>query len=239
MRTISRASTSGQAQRTVVQHPQRLSLLALFAIVGQVFLLASAWLLPLVSEYRLLGDTISETALGRYGFVQTAAFVVSGIGTLGLAFAIRQLTRGVRGSLVGALLLAVYGAGAILAAIFPTDPVDGVGVVWAQATPRMIVHVIVAMVSFLSVTVGVVVLTWTFSWEERWRPRTTWFALLATGAVSLFIAQSMEQLTSPRVGLTQRVFVTIVAAWLILAAFRIRLLATSGDVHNTPEGTRR
>lgn len=111
MRSLSRARTPDQSQQTVVPHPQRLSLLAVFAIVGQLFLLASAWLLPLVSEYRLIEDTISESALGRYGFVQTAAFVVSGLGTLGLAYALRQLTMGVRGSLVGSLLLAVYGAG--------------------------------------------------------------------------------------------------------------------------------
>jgi hypothetical protein len=224
MRSISRATPSDQAQRTTAQHPQRLSLLAAFAIVGQVFLLASAWLLPLASEYGLVGDTISELALGRYGFVQTAAFVVAGLGTLGLAYTLRQLTLGVRGSLAGTLLLAVYGAGAILSALFPTDPIDSAGVVWAQATPSMIAHVIVGLVSFLSVTVAVVVLTWTFSWEARWRSLTTWFALLATGTVSLFIAQSVEQVTSPRVGLTQRALVTIIAAWLILAAFRARSL---------------
>jgi hypothetical protein len=225
MRSISRAGTRDNSQRKDVQHPQRLSLLAMFAIAGKVLLLASAWLLPLVSEYRLIGDTISETALGRYGFVQTVAFAVSGLGTLGLAFTIRQLTAGTRGSLVGTLLLAVYGAGAILSAIFPTDPVESAGVVWAQAAPNMIVHMIVGLVSFLSVTVGVVMLTWTFSWDARWRQLTTWFALLATGTVSLFIAQSVEQVTSPRAGLMQRLLVTIIAAWLILAALRVRALA--------------
>lgn len=164
--------------------------------------------------------------------MQITAFVVSGLGTLGLAYALRQLTAGTRGSRIGALLLAVYGAGAILSAIFPTDPVASAGVVWAQATPSMIVHVMVGLVSFLSVTVGVVVLTWTFSWETRWRQLTTWFALLATGTVSLVIAQSVEQVTSPRAGLTQRALVTLIAAWLILAAFRARSL-TMGAARST------
>ena len=55
-------------------------------------LLASAWLLPFASEYSLIGDNISEMALGRYGFVQTTAFLISGLTTVGLAFAIQQLT---------------------------------------------------------------------------------------------------------------------------------------------------
>jgi hypothetical protein len=52
---------------------------AAFAVVGQLVLLASAWLLPTVSEYRLVGDAISELAIGRYGFIQTLAFIISGL----------------------------------------------------------------------------------------------------------------------------------------------------------------
>lgn len=71
---------------------KRLSQLALFAILGQVLLLATAWLLPAASEYGLVDDNISELALGRYGFVLTVAFVVSGLGVIGLSYAIRRFT---------------------------------------------------------------------------------------------------------------------------------------------------
>jgi len=99
---------------------RRLSPFAVFAVVGQLILVASAWILPLVSEYRLVGDNISELAIGRYGFVQTLAFVISGLGVIGLASAIRRLTTGSRGSFVGSLLLGIYGLGALVVAIFPT-----------------------------------------------------------------------------------------------------------------------
>jgi hypothetical protein len=36
----------------------------------------------------LVGDNISELALGRYGIVLSAAFLSVGLGTLGLAFTI-------------------------------------------------------------------------------------------------------------------------------------------------------
>jgi hypothetical protein len=74
-------------------------------------------LLPIWSQYSLIRDNISELALGRYGFLQTAAFVLAGLGTLALAFVIRQLTKGSWGSRVGSLLVGVYGAGAILSAV--------------------------------------------------------------------------------------------------------------------------
>jgi hypothetical protein len=66
--------------------------LARFAVLSQVLLLASAWLLPIWSGFGLIGDHISELALGRYGFVLSAAFLVAGLGTLGLAYAIRRAT---------------------------------------------------------------------------------------------------------------------------------------------------
>jgi hypothetical protein len=209
-----------------------LFLLATLAIVGQVILLASAWILPSVSEYSLIGDHISELVLGQYGFVQAAAFIISGMGTLGLAFAIRKLTMGSWGSFIGSLLIGIYGAGAILIALFPTDRIDSAADVLSLSTTGMI-HVIVALVSFLCVTIGVVVLTWTFSRNARWRSLTTWFALFATGTVSLMIAQSLEPITSSRAGLTQRTLVTIIATWLILAAFRIRSIVAS-DKTATP-----
>jgi hypothetical protein len=220
-KSASRGSVFDQSQQIAIQHPQRLSQLAMLAIVSQIFLLASAWLLPIVSEYRLIEDNISELALGRYGFIQTIAFLIAGVGTLVLAFAIRKLTLGVWGSLVGSLLIAIYGVGAILEAIFPTDRIDSPADV-LSLSPTGLVHVLVALLSFLCVVAGMVILTWTFSRAARWRSLTLWFALLATSAVSLFLIQAFEQGVGPRVGLTQRVLLTAIAGWLILAAHRVR-----------------
>lgn len=206
------------------EQAQRLSLLAAAGIVGQVILLASAWLLPLVSEYDIPRDTVSELALGSYGFIQTAAFVLSGLGVLGLAYAIRRLTTGAWGSLAGSLLLAVYGLGAILVAFFPTDAVDSASDLAALTTTGMI-HSGVALVSFASATAGMVVLAWTFSREPRWRSLTPWAAIFATAAVSLMIGQAVEP-QGPWTGLLQRMLVTVIAAWLVAAALRVRRIAS-------------
>ena len=161
-----------QRQRSTLHHPTRLSALATLAIVGQLFLLASAWLLPLVSEYTIVGDSISEMVLGQYGFVQTLAFLIAGVGIIGLAYAIRRLTVGTWGSLTGALLIGVHGVGALLVALFPTDRIDTPADIWAQSTTSMI-HTIVALGSFVAVVVGMVILAWTFSRAGRWRDMPT------------------------------------------------------------------
>jgi Protein of unknown function (DUF998) len=204
---------------------KRLLWLAVFAIVGQLILLASAWLLPLASEYRLVGDNISELALGRYGLVQTVAFVISGLGVIGLAYAIRRLTAGSRGSVVGSLFIGIYGLGALVVAIFPTERIDSKADVWSQSTTGWI-HTLTAFVAYLGVIAGMLVLTWTFARHADWRPLALGSALLAGAALALLFVQA----EGPWVGLMQRLLITAISGWLILVAFRVRALAAAPEL---------
>lgn len=202
-------------------NPNRLSQLAWLAILGQVILLASAWLLPSISEYGLLGDHISELALGQGGAIQTVAFLIAGLGTLALAVAIRQRTQGTRG-LIGSLLIGVYGAGAIGSAIFPTDRIDSSADL-SNLSATGTVHVAVAVVSFISILVAMFLLTWTFMRQPRWQPASWWSMFFPASALSLLIVQQ----EGPLIGLLQRMLVTVISAWLILVAVRIRATATA------------
>ena len=200
---------------------KRLSQLALFALLGQVVLLASVWFLPLVSEHGLIGDNISELVLGRWGFIQTLAFVLSGLGVIGLSYAIRRQTAERKGSFVGSLLIAVYGAGALVAAIFPTDRIDSPTDVWSQSTTGWI-HSLTALVSYLCAIVGMFILTWTFARDARWRSLVVWSSLFAGAALALLFVQS----EGPWVGLMQRLLVSAISVWLILVALRVRSIAS-------------
>lgn len=217
-------STTTTPPGTVVQRPQGLSLLATLAIVGQLVLLASALLLPIWSQYSLIRDNISELALGRYGFLQTAAFVLAGLGTLALAFVIRQLTKGSWGSRVGSLLVGVYGAGAILSAVFPTDRIDS-GADLSSLSATGTIHIGVAFVSFLSVIVGMFVLSRTFAQERGWGSFWRLSVFFPAGALALIIVQQ----EGPLIGLLQRALVTVISAWLILVALRARSIVTPGQ----------
>jgi hypothetical protein len=169
---------------------------------------------------------MSELVLGQYGFVQTVAFLIAGVGTLGLAFAVRQLTKGAWGSFVGSLLVGVYGAGAILVAIFPTDRIDSPAEVWSQSTTGMI-HIIVSIVSFLCIIVGMFVLSGTFSRERRWRSLLPWSVFFPAVTVPLFVVQS----EGPLVGLLQRLMVAVISVWLILVAFRVRSIVAAEEIN--------
>jgi hypothetical protein len=202
-----------------------LAQLATVAVVGEAVLLASAWLLPLASEYRLVGDNISELALGRYGFVQILAFLISGLAVIGLAYVIRQLTRGSRGSFLGSLLIGIYGLAGLVVGIFPTDRIDSKADVMTQSATGW-VHTMTAFVAYISVVVGMFVLTWTFGHHPRWRSLTVWSSLLAGAALALLFVQTQGSW----VGLMQRLMITAVSGWMILVALRARRIASEREV---------
>jgi hypothetical protein len=225
-----------QTHQTELPNEPRFVTLATLAIVAQVLLLTSAWLLPTVSEFSVIGDNISELVLGHFGVIQTAAFLFVGVVTVGLAYAIRHFTAGLRGSWAGSLLVALNGIGLILIAFFPTDRIDTPADVWAQSTTGTI-HLIVSIVTFLCIIVGMFVLTWTFARSEQWRSLALASGLLASGSLALFFVQS----EGPWVGLMQRLLVLLIESWLMLVAFRIRSLAKSAEVserHNERRQTR-
>lgn len=201
-----------------------LAWLALAAIAGQAVLLASAWLLPLLSEFDVRGDTISELVLGRYGWVQTLAFVMAGLGVVALAAAVRQLTQGAWGSRPGAWLVGIYGAGAVLVAAFPTDRIDRPADAWSQSTSGMI-HIAVSLISFVSMILAMFLLFRTFLLDARWRPLTPWIVLLPCAALSLMLGQG----EGPHGGLLQRLLVSVIAAWIVIVAHRVRTLATAAS----------
>lgn len=198
-------------------NPKFLSLLATLGIVGQLVLLASAWLLPSLSEYSLVGDNISELVLGRYGFIQTSAFLIGGLGTLGVAVAIRGTTVGTKGSIVGSLLLGINGLAMVLVSFIPTDRIDSAADLSSLSTTGVL-HITLAIIAFLAIIVAMFVLTWTFIRKARRQSSARWLMFFPAGALALFFVQAQ----GPLVGLMQRLLVTIMAIWLILAALKVR-----------------
>jgi hypothetical protein len=191
------------------------TMLALTVVVGQGALLASAWLLPAFSEFDLVGDTISELALGRFGAVQVAAFAFGGVGALAAAALVRRHTAGVRGSAAGSLLLAINGLALLVAAVFRTDRVDSPDDIASLSTTAWI-HVGAALVGFLAAVAAMLLLTVTFAKAPRWRSIAVWSGLLASGSLALLFVQT----EGPWVGLTQRSLASLIGGWMLLVAVR-------------------
>jgi|SRR5215213_2559421 len=214
---------------TTLPEGRKLQLIAAGAIVGLAFFSATALLLPLISEYSLTGDYISELASGQYGYLQTAAFFAVGGSSLALAVGIREATKGSWGSRMGSAFFGLYGLGGVLVGIFPTDEVDAAGRV-VSPTSVGTVHTVVSALAFVFGIVGMFVLSRTFKRNARWQAFWPWSLVLAVIALVGFFLQS----ELPWVGLSQRIFVGTITLWLVLVAFRLLSIAKAASAEQPP-----
>ncbi|CAA9434152.1 MAG: hypothetical protein AVDCRST_MAG22-3515 [uncultured Rubrobacteraceae bacterium] len=189
------------------------NLLARTALAGAAFFAAYVLLLPIFSEYTLAGDYISELAIGRFGFVQTLAFLAFGIGSLALAVGLRRATKGSWGSVVGSVLFGLFGVGVVVDAIFPIDR-GGM----QPETVAGTVHILAALVAFVCAILAMFVLTRTFKQDAGWQPHWRLSAALATVALVAFFLPS----DGAWAGIFQRLFVGITIAWMVLTAGGLR-----------------
>jgi hypothetical protein len=201
---------------------QGLDFLAKAALAGTACFVASALLLPLFSEYTLARDYISELAIGRFGFVQTIAFLAFGLGSLALAAGIRRATRGSWGSLVGSVLFGLFGVGVLIDAFFPIDRGGD-----RPQTMTGTVHILAASLAFVCAVLAMFVLTRTFKRNARWRSYWRLSLVLALVALVAFFLPSGQW-----AGISQRIFVGVVIAWMILAALRLRSIAGGASTQN-------
>jgi hypothetical protein len=127
----------------------------------------------------------------------------------------------------GAALLGLWAVASMLLAVFPTD-VEG-----AAVTTHGRLHVLCALVAFLAVLVGEIVLLQSGREDTRWQgmiaaPRAVaWLALPAM--LWLVVALGRHTADSGTAGLAERLFLGLVIAWMGLVAYRLRpVLAERG-----------
>ncbi|GHJ35643.1 DUF998 domain-containing protein [Streptomyces sp. TS71-3] len=75
--------------------------------------------------FDLARHDVSQLAIGDLGWIQIANFLVSGLLVIACAIGLRSMERPESGGTWGPRLLAGYGAGVMIAGVFPADPADG------------------------------------------------------------------------------------------------------------------
>jgi hypothetical protein len=163
-----------QVPRPAFLSVERLGAVAMVAFPLQPFIVfAFAFIQPEVP----LSDADSVYALGRLGWLRQLGFVATGIGSLAIALGLsRSLASGKRVRLA-VVLLAVGGVAQIGTGLFKTDlpeEVERTGLTFSG-----LMHILLALLSFVTITVGLFVLWRVFARDPRWhtmaRP-TRWIA---------------------------------------------------------------
>ncbi|MEI6727386.1 MAG: DUF998 domain-containing protein [Actinomycetes bacterium] len=199
----------------------RLAALTIAGIVTYVVMVVIAQVRP--PHYDVIKTAESDLAIGRYGWIMTSAFVVRGALSLALVAVLALVTRGVARSRLGLWLIGLWGAGALLLAVFPTD-LPG-----ATRTVHGGIHALVAVAAFFAAGLGELLVSRRIAALDGWPAfarRAQRLALAALVVCVLAVAALGLSATTHGglagvAGLLERVFLGLVLLWMLLVAVRV------------------
>ena len=162
----------------------------------------------------------SEYAVGPYGWLMTSAFFSMSVASFALVLGLSQGVSPPARSRLGLGLLGLWAAGVLVAMTFPIDP-DG-----APRTLAGTIHRINGPLAFLSLTAGILLVSWRFQHDDTWRPFHRPALLLSLLMLAVFVATPLSIATGLGVaGLAQRVLLAATVTWFLLTAARLRSVA--------------
>ena len=195
---------------------RRLFGLVIAEILLYVVLDAIAQSLP--PHYSPIRDVESDLAVGPYGYVMTLNFLNRGVLSLVFLYALIATMRasgavdhGKRPR--GTLAFAVWGVGALLLAVFPTDvpatPVSGHGAI----------HLLVAILAFIGGAFGALFLSMEFKRFSSFKTAESISVVFAALSVLLLLVDLAMPFIAPHLnsrigGLTERLFLGSVLLWI-------------------------
>ncbi len=167
-----------------------------------------------LGHYDALTQPASQLALGKDGWLMTAAFCAFGLGTLLLAAVMRRTLPGNRWI---PALLAVAGLLGFVAAAFPTDPTG------VPATTHSLIHNAGGLATFMLYVTVVIMSGFAFrktpDWELFSRATLVWGGLAIAAFLIMLILGGLHFF-----GVGQRIAIASWLTWLLMTAWRARSL---------------
>ena len=172
------------------------------------------------SGYNPVYHTGSELELGERGWIQRANFFVVGLGMFAFAAGINQALD----TLIGAVLLAIFGFGLFIAGVFAPDPVRGYppgAPIEPRAEPssHARIHYAIAPVAFLAVLGACLAVA--LQLDAFWQRYTLVTAVAGLG-MTVWTALAFQR-DAANTGLVQRGLLFVYFTWIVLIG--VHLLA--------------
>ena len=175
-------------------------------------------------DYTVVDHMISDYAVGRFGWVMTTAFSALSLGCLALAIGLFLHGPASWLGRIGAALLIVAFAGLIVTALFPTD------LETAPSTRTGDIHTLSFQVNVVSVFLSTIFLGLSYGGSPRWRPYRTPALVFAGLLAAAFVAQFLTLHRGAPYGITNRLFVAVLMAWLISNSLWLKAVMTRPSV---------
>jgi hypothetical protein len=208
---------SGDPQTTLTnkQSTQLLSTIAILGICLFIALITILHFLPTGSDP--LKSPTSEYAIGKYGPLMIIAFFSISVGSFALVIGLyKGILKSARPK-IGLVLLTIWSIGVLIAMIFPIDP-EGV-----PRTTSGTIHKTNGPLTFLSLTIGTILISAAFRRDENWRSVYRPALTLSSFMLLIFISIAINFATGINYeGILQRLYLIIFSAWFIMVALHLR-----------------
>jgi Protein of unknown function (DUF998) len=176
---------------------------------------------PLTQTGSELGATNAPTMA-----IQALNFAILGILTMIFALGLSILNRRFRSA---SILVGIYGLGTLLVAGLPCDP----GCSFRGTSPVQTAHSLDALVSFLVFAIAPLFFWRSSRTAPSWTRLSVWSLRVGVVAIALLVAYLAITVLSlsPYVGLFQRVFLGALFAWMIMIAYKMARISSTGFGH--------
>ena len=191
---------------------------ASIALVGVTYFAVSIVALHVLRpELNPIQRPTSEYAVGPYGWLMTSAFFSLSVASFALVHGLPHSLAQPARSRVGLALIGVWAVGLLIAMRFPID-LDR-----APSTITGTIHRTNGPLTFLALTVGVVLVSWRFRYATTWRPYHCAALGLSLVMLAAFVATPVSLATQAGMaGLSQRIYLAAFVTWFLLTAWRLR-----------------
>jgi hypothetical membrane protein len=192
-----------------------------------LFLILNLVLQLLPPHYSLISQAVSDLAVGPLGWLMSSALSLSGLSILiFVAATFTATTRNIR-STIGLLLLGIWGVASLAIGFFPPDIVDAHGYPGSAMAFRLSssthgkIHLILASIVFLSMTLGICVTSLGLAKEPQLRSlRVPALAISCSLLLALFLIDPLG--VRGIFGIMERSVSLLGFAWVIMIASRLR-----------------
>ena len=194
---------------------QLLTTIAFIGICLFVILIIVLHFLP--TGYNPLRRPTSEYAVGKYGFLMTFGFLGMSVGSFALVIGLyKGILKSARPKL-GLILLIIWSIGVLIAMIFPIDP-EGM-----LPTTTGKIHKANGPITFLSLTIGTILMSVGFKSDENWRSVSQPALRLSTIMLLIFIGVIVNFATGLKYeGILQRLYLITFSVWFIIVTLHLR-----------------
>lgn len=162
----------------------------------------------------------SAYAVGPYSFLMTSAFFSMGLASLALVVGLFQGVPHAALSRTGLAFLGMWSLGVLIAMLFPMDP---------EGVPQTIsgtIHQAAGPFTFLSLTIGITLVSRRFKHDEVWYPFHRTALVLSMIMLVTFTATFLSFIIGTELfGLFQRIALATAVVWMLLTAARLRSVA--------------